>query len=82
LPIDRQSWEDFSAVWHTDVRASLVGIQATMLQRNGAILEPDRFGKIVSEWVDDPAFAGGVDYGFRADTGIVPMDVEAVSKRT
>lgn len=53
-----------------------------VLQCNGSILEPGRFGRIVSEWGDDPAFAGGVDYGFCADTGIVPMDVEAVSKRT
>ena len=29
-PLDRQNWEDFSAIWNTDVRASFVGIQAAL----------------------------------------------------
>lgn len=30
LPIDNQTWDDFSATWNTDVKASLVGIQAAL----------------------------------------------------
>src|SRR3954470_17282383 len=30
MPIDKQTWEDFSAGWNTDVKASLVGIQAAL----------------------------------------------------
>jgi NAD(P)-dependent dehydrogenase (short-subunit alcohol dehydrogenase family) len=29
-PIDKQTWDDFSAIWNTDVKASLVGIQAAL----------------------------------------------------
>ncbi|TPI18349.1 SDR family oxidoreductase [Mesorhizobium sp. B4-1-1] len=29
-PLDRQNWEDFSAIWNTDVRATFVGIQAAL----------------------------------------------------
>jgi len=29
-PIDDQTWDDFSAIWNTDVKASLVGIQAAL----------------------------------------------------
>ncbi|WP_049623604.1 SDR family NAD(P)-dependent oxidoreductase [Frateuria defendens] len=28
--LDRQNWEDFSAIWNTDVRATFVGIQAAL----------------------------------------------------
>jgi len=30
MPIDKLSWDDFSAAWNTDVKASLVGIQAAL----------------------------------------------------
>jgi NAD(P)-dependent dehydrogenase (short-subunit alcohol dehydrogenase family) len=30
VPIESQSWDDFSVVWNTDVKASLVGIQAAL----------------------------------------------------
>jgi len=30
LPIDQQTWEDFSVIWNTDVKASLAGIQAAL----------------------------------------------------
>jgi len=30
-PIDQQSWEEFSSTWNTDVKATLVGIQAALL---------------------------------------------------
>ena len=30
MPIDHQTWDDFSAAWNTDVKASLVGIQAAL----------------------------------------------------
>ena len=29
-PIDEQGWEDFSAIWNTDVKAGLYGIQAAL----------------------------------------------------
>jgi NAD(P)-dependent dehydrogenase (short-subunit alcohol dehydrogenase family) len=29
-PIDEQTWEDFSALWNTDVKAGLIGIQAAL----------------------------------------------------
>ena len=59
-----------------------ISVEQHVSQRYGAILEPDRFGKMASEWVDAPVFAGGVAYEFRADTGIVPKELEAVSKHT
>jgi len=40
-PIDQQSWDEFSIVWNTDVKAGLVGIQAalnTPMKRGGRIL--------------------------------------------
>jgi NAD(P)-dependent dehydrogenase (short-subunit alcohol dehydrogenase family) len=40
-PIDQQSWDEFSTVWNTDVRAGLVGIQAalhTPMKRGGRVL--------------------------------------------
>jgi len=30
MTLDRQNWEDFSAIWNTDVRATFVGIQAAL----------------------------------------------------
>jgi NAD(P)-dependent dehydrogenase (short-subunit alcohol dehydrogenase family) len=40
-PIDQQSWDEFSIVWNTDVRAGLVGIHAalhTPMKRGGRVL--------------------------------------------
>src|SRR5580693_10795786 len=40
-PIDEQSWDEFSTVWNTDVKAGLVGIQAalnTPMKRGGRVL--------------------------------------------
>src|SRR5260370_28728119 len=40
-PIDQQSWDEFSTVWNTDVKAGLVGIQAalnTPMKRGGRVL--------------------------------------------
>jgi len=40
-PIDQQSWDEFSIVWNTDVKAGLVGIQAalnTPMKRGGRVL--------------------------------------------
>jgi len=40
-PIDKQSWDEFSIVWNTDVKAGLVGIQAalnTPMKPGGRIL--------------------------------------------
>jgi NAD(P)-dependent dehydrogenase (short-subunit alcohol dehydrogenase family) len=40
-PIDQQSWDEFSVVWNTDVKAGLVGIQAalnTPMKQGGRIL--------------------------------------------
>ena len=40
-PIDQQSWDEFSAVWNTDVKAGLAGIQAalnTPMKRGGRVL--------------------------------------------
>ncbi len=40
-PIDQQSWDEFSIVWNTDVKAGLVGIQAalrTPMKPGGRIL--------------------------------------------
>jgi NAD(P)-dependent dehydrogenase (short-subunit alcohol dehydrogenase family) len=40
-PIDQQSWDEFSMVWNTDVKAGLVGIQAalsTPMKPGGRIL--------------------------------------------
>ena len=40
-PIDQQTWDEFSIVWNTDVKAGLVGIQAalnTPMKRGGRIL--------------------------------------------
>jgi len=179
MPIDKQTWDDFSAGWNTDVKASLVGMQAALntpmkpgsrvmtmssgaatvmslpfiqpeslrlsggyigakrmvwymahqanavsrerelgiqfqvllpsqlipgtalghavasaygevegvsaeqhvLHRYGSILEPDTFGKMVADLVSDPTYTGGVAYGFRADAGIMPLDLEPTSKR-
>jgi len=32
-PIDQQSWDEFSTVWNTDVKAGLVGVQAALTLR-------------------------------------------------
>src|ERR1700738_3973187 len=40
-PIDQQSWDEFSTVWDTDVKAGLVGVQAalnTPMKRGGRVL--------------------------------------------
>jgi NAD(P)-dependent dehydrogenase (short-subunit alcohol dehydrogenase family) len=40
-PIDQLSWDEFSIVWNTDVKAGLVGIQAalqTPMKRGGRVL--------------------------------------------
>ena len=40
-PIDQMNWDEFSAVWNTDVKAGLVGIQAalhTPMKRGGRVL--------------------------------------------
>src|SRR5258708_11499978 len=40
-PIDQQSWDEFSTVWNTDVKAGLVGVQAalnTPMKRGGRVL--------------------------------------------
>ena len=40
-PIDQQSWDEFSTVWNTDVKAGLAGIQAalnTPMKRGGRVL--------------------------------------------
>ena len=40
-PIDQMNWDEFSAVWNTDVKAGLVGIQAALrapMSRGGRIL--------------------------------------------
>ncbi|MEO8543873.1 MAG: SDR family NAD(P)-dependent oxidoreductase [Burkholderiaceae bacterium] len=177
--IDNQSWDEFSAVWNTDVKASLVGIQAALhtpmkrgsrvmtmssgaamvmsspfiepeslylsggyigakrmiwymayqanvvskkrelgihfqvlapgqlmpgtalgqavasaygnvegvsaeqhvLQRYGSILEPDRFGEMVSDLIGDPNYSQGVAYGFRVDAGIIRLDLAETGKR-
>jgi NAD(P)-dependent dehydrogenase (short-subunit alcohol dehydrogenase family) len=173
VPIDHQTWEDFSSTWNTDVKAGLVGIQAALnvpmrsggrvmlmssgaamvlsvpfidpaslrlsggyvgakrmlwymahqantvsqerglgvafqvlvpgqvipgtalgyrvaaayaelegitpeehvLHRYGSLLAPAHFAEMVAQVVADPGRASGVAYGFRADTGIVPLDV-------
>jgi NAD(P)-dependent dehydrogenase (short-subunit alcohol dehydrogenase family) len=178
-PIDKQTWDDFAVIWNTDVKASLVGIQAALntpmkpgscvmtmssgaamvmsspfidpdslllsggyigakrmvwymahqantvsrerglgihfqalvpsqlmpgtalghavasayaeiegesadqhvLHRYGSILKPDGLGEMVSDLLVDPQYAKGVAYGFRADAGIIPLDLEATSKR-
>jgi len=51
------------------------------LHHYGSILEPDAFGKMVADLVSDPSYTGGVAYGFRADAGIMPLDVEITTKR-
>jgi hypothetical protein len=58
-----------------------VGAEQHVLHRYGSILEPDAFGKMVADLVSDPSYAGGVAYGFRADAGIMLLDVEATSSR-
>ena len=58
-----------------------VSAEQHVLHRYGSILEPDTFGKMVSDFVSDPSYAGGVAYGFRADAGIMPLDLETTSKR-
>jgi NAD(P)-dependent dehydrogenase (short-subunit alcohol dehydrogenase family) len=40
-PIDQHSWDEFSTIWNTDVKAGLVGIQAalnTPMKRGGRVL--------------------------------------------
>lgn len=172
-PIDRQSWDEFSTIWNTDVKAGLVGIQAALntpmkrggrvlvmssgaamvlavpfiapeslrlsggyigakrmlwfmahsansvsrernlgiqfqvlvpcqlipgtalghqvaaayadiegvsveehvRRRYGSILRPARVGEQVAELLADPRYTEGVAYGFRDDSGIVPLDV-------
>ncbi|MEP6991872.1 MAG: SDR family oxidoreductase [bacterium] len=173
-PIDRQTWDEFSSAWNTDVKGGLVGIQAALnvpmrpgsrvftmssgaamvlgvpfidpaslrlsggyvgakrmlwymahqanavsrerglgvqfqvlvpsqlmpgtalghavaaayaetegvtpeehvMRRYGSILEPTRLGEMVADVVADARYADGVAYGFRADAGIIPLDVE------
>jgi hypothetical protein len=47
-----------------------------VLHRYGSILEPSRLGEMVADVVADPRYADGVAYGFRADAGIIPLDME------
>jgi NAD(P)-dependent dehydrogenase (short-subunit alcohol dehydrogenase family) len=44
--------------------------------RYGSILTPERLGEMVADVVGDARYAGGVAYGFRADAGIFPLDVD------
>jgi len=46
-----------------------------VLRRYGSILDPEHFGKMVAELVGDARYESGVAYGFRADAGIMPLDV-------
>jgi NAD(P)-dependent dehydrogenase (short-subunit alcohol dehydrogenase family) len=57
-----------------------VSVEKHVLQRYGSIMEPDTFGKMVSDLVTDPTYTTGVAYGFRVDVGIMALDV-ATSKR-
>ena len=172
-PIDQQSWDEFSIVWNTDVKAGLVGIQAALhtpmkrggrvlvmssgaamvlgvpfiapedlslsggyigakrmlwfmahsankvardsdlgihfqvlapmqlvpgttlghqvaaacaevegisieehvLRRYGSVLRPAQIGEQVAELLGDPRYLGGVAYGFRNESDILPLDV-------
>lgn len=58
--------------------AALEGVtpEEHVLQRYGSILEPARLGEMVADVVADSRYADGVAYGFRADVGIIPLDVE------
>jgi NAD(P)-dependent dehydrogenase (short-subunit alcohol dehydrogenase family) len=58
--------------------AELEGVtpEEHVLQRYGSILEPSRLGEMVADVATDPRYADGVAYGFRADAGIFPLDVE------
>jgi NAD(P)-dependent dehydrogenase (short-subunit alcohol dehydrogenase family) len=172
-PIDQQSWDEFSTIWNTDVKAGLVGIQAALntpmkqggrvlvmssgaamvlavpfiapeslrlsggyigakrmlwfmahsansvsreralgiqfqvlvpcqlmpgtalghqvaaayakiegfsaeehvMQRYGSILRPAQVAEQVTEILGDPRYMQGVAYGFRSNSGILPLDV-------
>jgi hypothetical protein len=58
-----------------------VSAEQHVLHRYGSILEPGTFGKMVADLVSDPRYTGGVAYGFRADAGIMLLDLESASKR-
>jgi hypothetical protein len=59
--------------------AELEGVtpEEHVLNRYGSILEPQRLGEMVAELVTVPRYATGVAYGFRADAGIIPLDMAA-----
>jgi NAD(P)-dependent dehydrogenase (short-subunit alcohol dehydrogenase family) len=58
--------------------AALEGVtpEEHVLRRYGSILAPARLGEMVADVVADPRYADGVAYGFRADAGIFPLDVD------
>ena len=57
--------------------AKIEGVSAEehVMQRYGSILRPAEVGERVAELLADPRYAGGVAYGFRANTAIMPLDM-------
>ena len=52
-----------------------ISIEEHLMQRYGSILRPAQIGEQVAELLSDPRYVGGVAYGFRNGSDILPLDV-------
>lgn len=52
-----------------------VSVEEHVTQRYGSILRPEEVAERIAELLVDPRYSSGVAYGFRANTGIMPLDV-------
>jgi NAD(P)-dependent dehydrogenase (short-subunit alcohol dehydrogenase family) len=54
-----------------------VSVDEHVMQRYGSILRPAQVGEQVAELLSDPRYRHGVAYGFRSESGILPLDVKS-----
>jgi len=59
-----------------------VSIEEHVMQRYGSILRPAQVGQQVAELLGDPLYMYGVAYGFRNESGILPLDLTYDPKST
>ena len=52
-----------------------ISVDEHVMQRYGSVLRPEQVGEQVAELLFDPRYMGGVAYGFRNESDIVPLDV-------
>ena len=52
-----------------------VSVEEHVLKRYGSILRPGEVAERVAELLSDPRYTNGVAYGFRANSGIMPLDM-------